>query len=191
VTHIVALDTETTSLRHDRRAWEIALIIRKPGVPDEETSWFIRRADLDLGNADPQSLKYGRFFQRHPEADGSRHAGNGHEHEPVGEYEALAEIEHLTAGAHILGCVPNFDTELIAARMRAHGLCPSWHHHLIDVEPLMVGALHARGEKVELPWKSDDLAARLGVDPAGEGRHTALGDAAWSLRIWHAVTGER
>ena len=33
------------------------------------------------------------------------------------------------------------DTEVLANRMRAHGICPSWHYHLIDVEALAIGYL--------------------------------------------------
>jgi hypothetical protein len=42
---------------------------------------------------------------------------------------------------------------------------------------------------VPLPWKSDDLSAQLGVTVSEEDRHTALGDARWSLAIFDAVMG--
>ena len=67
MTRIVFLDTETTSLRWDRRAWEVGLIVRDPGRDDQEHHWFIDIRDLDLGNADLMSLKIGRFYERHPE----------------------------------------------------------------------------------------------------------------------------
>lgn len=65
---LVFVDTETTSLRPDRRAWDIALIVRRPGEPDREYQWFVDDLALDLGNADPFALKIGRFYERHPAA---------------------------------------------------------------------------------------------------------------------------
>ena len=172
-------DTETTSLRPDRRAWEIAVITRDTAGNDAEHRWFVNRDDLDLGNADVMSLKIGRYYDRHPqeaglplESTGDLAGGNF----PPGEYDVLLEVERLTRGAHIVGAVPNFDTEVLGARMRAHGICPSWHYHLCDVEALAVGWLHRHAAILENrhhsieeatalralaspPWKSDDLSA--------------------------------
>src|SRR5258708_5973142 len=66
-TVIAFLDTETTSLRPDRRAWEIAVIARDEAVRDKEHTWFIDADHLDLGNADLMSLKIGGFHDRHPQ----------------------------------------------------------------------------------------------------------------------------
>lgn len=207
------IDTETTSLRPDRRAWEIGLITRIPatvypdGQPSEDTRdveyrWLIDAADLDLGNADLNSLKVGRFHDRHPQA------GAPGRTEPMPEADVLAEVERLTRGAHLVGAVVSFDAEVLAARMRAHGICPSGHYHLIDVEALAVGCLSAlhrvhtwppgirddRGmdrlpELIGPPWKSDDLAAALGVTISEQDRHTALGDARFARDIYDAVMG--
>jgi DNA polymerase III epsilon subunit-like protein len=188
---LVFIDTETTSLRHDRRAWEIGLIVRGVGHPlDAEHHWFIDPADLDLGNADVMSLKIGKFYDRHPHGKG---AVGGFDSEAA----ALKRVESLTRGAHLVGAVPNFDADVLSARMRANGICPSWHYHLIDVEALMVGYLAAKGqwpgpgvnELDALPWKSDDLAAAVGVLIREGDRHTALGDARWARDIYDAVTG--
>jgi DNA polymerase III epsilon subunit-like protein len=200
MTSICFLDTETTSLRHDRRAWEIGLIVRRAGREDREFQWFIDAEDLDLGNADPKSLKIGRFYERYPWMIGTANRMSG-------EAEVLAQVEKLTREAHIVGAVPNFDTEVLANRMRAHGICPSWHYHLIDIEALAVGFMHGLNrhghssascvegccfsddELPGLPWKSDDLSAALGVKINDEDRHTAVGDAKWARAIYDAVTG--
>lgn len=181
------IDTETTSLRPDRKAWEVGLVLREPGRDDAEHRWLIRAADLDLGNADPAALRVGRFYDRHPEYGGPD--------DPVwAEAVALREIERLTRGAHLVGAVVSFDADVLGTRMRASGICPSWHYHLIDVEPLVVGYLSAyerRGRlltaKIGLPWKSDDLSKGLGVRVSDDDRHTALGDARWAMRLWDAV----
>lgn len=194
---LVFIDTETTSLRADRRAWEIGLIIRRPGHPDHAQSWFISAADLDLGGADLMSLKVGRFHDRHPE-----YVRNPalEPRRPFGEEETLQKVEELTRGAHLVGAVVSFDAEVLAERMRWHGICPSWHYHLIDIEAMAVGYLHRErardgsgremdGSLTALPWNSNDLSRAVGVDPDGFDRHTALGDAKWARAIYDAITG--
>lgn len=195
MTKICFIDTETTSLRPDRRAWEIGIIAREPGKPDVEHHWLIDGHDLDLGNADPFSLSVGRFYERHPDYRLDR--------EPdlicPDEWEALKDVEAVTRGAHLVGAVVSFDAEVLAARMREHGICPSWHYHLIDVEALAVGYLSRKAlaigatdelsrELLAPPWKSDDLSRALGVAVSDEDRHTALGDARWARAIYDAVT---
>lgn len=187
---IVVIDTETTSLRPDRRAWEVALIVREPGKDDAERSWFIHVDDLDLGNADVMSLKIGRFYERHPQFNGT---DDGWAH-VAEEPEVLADVEALTRGAVLVGAVPSFDADVLGQRMRANGICPSWHYHLQDVETLVLGWLHGQrfaGEPVTIPdWplKSDVLSMCAGVNPEDFDRHTALGDCKWALAQFDAVT---
>lgn len=219
MTRLCFVDTETTSLRHDRRAWEIAVIVREPwtvkhpGGPDTiddhdtEHTWFIDTDFLDLGNADPASLRIGRFYDRHPQARVARFGekyGDEAVHATHDEIDALWQVEALTRGAHIVGAVPSFDAEVLSARMRDNGICPSWHYHLIDVEPLAAGWLHRHAATLENrvatfgeatavrdiarpPWKSDDLSAALGVTVSEEDRHTALGDARWARDLYDKV----
>lgn len=196
---ICFIDTETTSLRPDRRAWEIAVIRREDGATDERV-WYVTTDDLDLGNADLISLKIGRFYERHPDLTDSYPDGV----QLGAESWVMSDIEEWTRGAHLVGAVPSFDADVLGRRMRAHGVLPSWHHHLIDVEAMAVGWLYgkygnaanggkpveAEGDAVDLPWRSDDLAAACGVAPVPEAeRHTALGDARWVARWWDAITG--
>lgn len=181
---LVFLDTETTSLRHDRRAWEIGLIVRRPAGDDEgvgeyaddENTFLIDSCDLDLGNADVMSLKIGKFYDRHPYATG----------DPTttiwSECRALTEIEDLTRGAVLVGAVPNFDTEVLGTRMRAHGICPSWHYHLVDVETLAAGAL-----RMPPRWDFDTLLAAYGLTYDEADRHTALGDTRMVRDLYDAV----
>lgn len=181
------IDTETTSLRPDRRAWEIAVIARKPDQPDAEYLWFVAAGDLDLGNADLAALRVGRFHERHPDYGGPDYSGEL----LASERAALEGVEEVTRGAHLVGAVVSFDAEVLAARMRARGIVPSWHYHVLDVEALAAGYLRGQGRPVPpLPWRSDELSRLAGVEPPGDDeRHTALGDARWAARIWAAVTG--
>ena len=176
---LVFIDTETTSLRHDRRAWDIALIVRTEDG-DAERQWFIDADDLDLGNADLKSLQIGRFHERHPDASaqyGKRISADGRSAVAVQmrgmpERDVLLAVERLTRGAHLVGAVPNFDAEVLAERMRFHGICPSWHYHLVDVETLAAGIL-----RQPPPWNFDGLLDTFGLRYAEVDRHTALGDA--------------
>lgn len=198
MTRICFLDTETTSLRHDRRAWEVGLIVRDPGREDAEHRWFVHAEDLDLGNADPASLRIGRFYDRHPD-----YAGNGGEARCPEQY-VLGKVEEMTRGAHLVAAVPSFDADVLGTRMRANGICPSWHYHLCCVENLAAGYLAAYATYLERnggteervanlraiaapPWNSDELSRAVGIEPDDDLRHTALGDTAWARDIYDAI----
>jgi hypothetical protein len=203
---VVFIDTETTSLRPDRRAWDVALIVREDGADDVELQWFIDPDDLDLGNADPFALRIGHFYERHPAVTDSNPWAGGVDPESF----VLRLVEAATRGAHLVGAVPNFDADVLGTRMRAHGILPSWHYHLIDVETLVVGWIngvgsravdeaHMRDEDPPLidrsraapPWDSEVLSRLVGVEPpAGAERHTALGDARWARDMYDAVMGK-
>jgi DNA polymerase III epsilon subunit-like protein len=181
---LIFIDTETTSLRHDRRVWEVGLIIRDPGKEDHEYQLFVDDTDLDLGNADPFSLKIGGFYERHPQY------AKLHNELTMPEAEMLSGLEYQTRDAHLIGALPSFDADVISTRMRAHNILPSWHYHLIDMEPMVVGYLHGRGKPVpDLPWSSNALYEAIGINPAKYERHTALGDARRERDAWEIVTG--
>jgi len=176
---IVFLDTETTSLRPDRRAWEVALIVRDDDGADVEHSWFVDVDDLDLGNADLMSLKIGRFHERHPQLRQGAVQGTIH---AVEEISLFDQVERITRGAILVGAVPNFDADVLGARMRAHGICPSWHYHLVDVETLAAGQL-----KMSPPWDFDTILGLYGLEYAEEDRHTALGDTRMVRDLYDAI----
>jgi DNA polymerase III epsilon subunit-like protein len=182
---LVFLDTETTSLRHDRRVWEVGLIARRDDGPDVEHAWFVDADDIDLGNADLMSLKIGRFHDRHPQARTDREFSFT-DVEP--EDDVMAGVEAITRGATIVGAVPWFDADVLGQRMRAMGICPSWHYHLVDVETLAAGAL-----RHQPPFDFDLLLKLFGLTYDEADRHTALGDARMVRDLYDAVLapGER
>jgi DNA polymerase III epsilon subunit-like protein len=187
---IAFVDCETTSLRPDRRAWEIAVILRRPGQPDHERSWLVSVEDLDLGNADPQSLRIGGFYDRHPELNPHARPAQsgifpGSNLQP--ESTVLRTVESLTRNAVIYGSNPAFDMDVLDRRMRAHGLLPSWHYRGECVATAAKWWLRGRGLPVPESEKSDDLSRAVGVDPAVFDRHTALGDCQWVQAMFDAI----
>jgi hypothetical protein len=185
----VWLDTETTSLDpRFRRPWEIAMIVRRPGERDSEPwQWFIHPADLDLPNANPDSLRIGGFWERHPNADFLADGGEPHSapHLP-GVYrlrEVLPVIARETSDrAVICGSNPAFDMVTLEVAMLEAGITPGWHYHGEDVPSVARGWLLGRG--LEAPRKSDDIARACGINPDDFDRHSALGDC----RLFRALS---
>jgi DNA polymerase III epsilon subunit-like protein len=210
VTRLAILDTETTGLEPDRHEiYEVGLIVREPEKPDQEHRWWL---PVELAKADPNALKVGRFFERHPDLYNLRlsrrwfpdrdtgvlvESGSALSPQPTSIPEAARALMRLTAGAHLVGAVPSFDAAFLSRLLRANGCCPAWHYHLVDVEALAAGYLAgfdvassspvAEGPKP--PWSSSALSKAVGVDPDEHDRHTALGDARWARAIYDKVLG--
>lgn len=194
---ICFVDTETDGVHPDRKVWEVAMI-RRDERPDRSVRFFV---EIDLSTADPFGLRVGGFYDRHPLG---RHIAGLPGPTVVSQYdqEALSVpgrpvlsqadaalcVAEWTHGAHLVGAVPNFDAEVLSKLLRDNGLTPSWHYHLIDVEALAVGYLAAKGERVDLPWSSDNTSRACGVEPPSD-RHTAMGDTDWARRLYDAITG--
>jgi hypothetical protein len=182
------IDTETTSLRRPyrpagRRIWEIGMIRREPDGSEQAVASLL--VDVDLRDADPFALKVGRFHERHPHGMDFRPSG---ERPPDVKYQdegqAALTVQAWTHGVHLIGAVPNFEDLGLEDMLYRHGLTPGWHYHLVDVEALAAGKLG-----LAPPWDSEELSAKVGVDPGQFDRHTALGDACWARAIYDAVLG--
>lgn len=191
MTRIAFVDTETTGLSLEDDIWEFAAIIREPDGSEHQHHMFIEHDTQRCSTLPPQFLA--DHQRRFPISGDTRwHPGVWSRQDAA---EEIADL--LGKGTHIVGAVPNFDTERIAILLRRFGFAPGWHHHLIDVEALAVGYLHGiPGERPpfpheRLPWASDTLSRAVGVDPDDFDRHTALGDAQWARAIYDAVTGPR
>lgn len=194
---LVFLDTETTGLSLDDDIWEFAAIRREEDGSESELHLFIAHDPAKCERL-PESFRKDHIA-RFPDSVcmGSLRGGS------VQPSEAAAHIVRLFADRpHVVGAVPNFDTERLALLLRRYGFEPGWHYHLIDVENLAVGflageihaeqiyGLNPRRSVPGLPWDSDELSRRVGIDPPGEGeRHTAMGDARWAMRLYDAITG--
>lgn len=187
------LDCETSSLADDRRAWEIAAILRPAGgtrLDDVEFSSFVDIDDLDLPQfGDPVSLNIGRFWVRHPQAAlvpltgtlaDAAFDGRVPPPAPVfSEREVLEQVAELTADRAVVhGSNPAFDIMTLAPRMSVYGIKPGWHYHPEDVPSTARGWLLGRGYR-NVPRKSDLISVVCGINPAHYGRHSALGDCRW------------
>lgn len=178
------VDCETTGLDPDRhQVWEVGLVLADSDELDnvDEHVWHL---PVHLRRADPMALRISGFRQRHGVRD-----------EVINLDVFAPQLAQLTDGAHLVGAVPSFDEERLRRILRAHGECPTWHYHLIDIEAMAVGWLHARGENrppvdLSLPWESNELSRACGIEPPSDDeRHTALGDARWAYRWYRALVG--
>jgi DNA polymerase III epsilon subunit-like protein len=180
MTDVVFLDTETTGLSPDDQIWEFAAIRRFDSGIESELHLFIAH-DETRAQFLPTSF-FKDYKARFPASSWEDYWAS-----PI----AAARIQDFTLDAHIVGAVPNFDTERLAKLLRTHKLEPKWHYHLLDVENLVVGYLAGRGELKAPPWRSDDLSRAIGVDPAQFERHTAMGDAKWVRAQYDVVMGNQ
>jgi len=190
---LVFLDTETTGLSLDDDIWEFAAIRREADGSQTEHHLFVEHETTKCARL-PESFR-ADHRRRFPISHGPDWDKNVHSRRGLAD----AVVGLTSDRPHIVGAVPNFDTERLAILLRRYALEPAWHYHLIDVENLAVGWIHgkygtkdeAEARAVALPWDSDDLSRACGVEPPGEGeRHTALGDARWAMRLYDAITAK-
>jgi DNA polymerase III alpha subunit (gram-positive type) len=172
---LVFMDTETTGLSLTDDIWEFAGIRREEDGTEKTLHLFIRHNMFKC--------------KRLPDSFKADHLARYVHMDAVLPRTAAAQIrEFMGDKAHIVGAVPNFDTERIALLLSDFDMRPDWHYHLIDVENLAVGFLARAGTKVSLPWDSDELSTKLGIEPPNDARHTAMGDAQWAMAIYDRVT---
>lgn len=179
---LIFLDVETTGLDPDDEVWEFAAIRREPDGSETTLHLFVehdpnRAARLPERFLTDYHARWPGWHARTRRADAAVQIADFLGRRPGGERP------------HLIGAVVSFDAGHIERLLRAHITMtrPPWHHHVMCVETLAVGWLAARGTKVVLPWESDDLSRLCGVEPPGDDRHTAAGDADWAMRWFDAL----
>jgi hypothetical protein len=173
---LIFLDTETTSLdRRTRRIWDLAYIRRFPDH-DSETQAFV---EVSLKHADPNSLKIGGYYKRHPTPYGDSRRNVG---PLLSEGRAARLVASEFRDALLVGAVPSFDEETLADLLFRHGLQSTWHYHFVDVETLAAGRWG-----LQPPWDFDAVLARAGLKYDEAERHTALGDARMVRDLYDAI----
>ena len=178
---IVFMDTETVGFDLGPDViWEFAGVRRHPDPdrPDEVLHLFIEH-DLAKAASLPDLFRTDHDTRYDPAVASTREDA---------AHTIHAFLEGRGAGKpHIVGAVPNFDTERLRMLMEPFGLTPPHHYHLIDVENLVVGYLAGKGIYSDLPWDSDELSRVMGVDVPVGGRHTAMGDVRWAMALYERV----
>jgi len=186
---LVFMDTETTGLSLADDIWEFAGIRREEDGSQTDLHLFIAHDGARCA-ALPQSFR-------------DDHMARWDSIKAVTPRDAAERIAKFMGGrAHIVGAVPNFDTERLALLLGRWEQKPDWHYHLIDVENLAVGWIQGIGQqavndgvidsidgRLAPPWNSDDLSRACGIDPPTDARHTAMGDALWAMAIYDRVMG--
>lgn len=189
---IAIIDTETTSLRPDRLAWEVAYAISVDGAKPTLHQHFIA---VPTDGADEVALRIGRYYERHPRPFGD--ATNSRTPQTARSEAAVAAVlARDLHGAILAGSNPSFDDYTLRAMLARHGFAPTWNYRSIDVITLAAGWLMAAepepakpDERLRLPWKSDEISAMLGIEPDEEKRHTAAGDVDWAMRVFMRIGG--
>ena len=178
------VDVESTGLSPHRghALWELAVIVRRPGVgQDDEYLWQIRP---DLDAADPEALEMNGFHSRFRVPDGCDAVrvmdDGGLWKLPL--HEALFDIQVVLHDAYLVGAVPSFDAAMLSSLLVSHDRRVPWRHRLVCVENLAAAVL---GEPV--PQGLRHAATALGVEVDEAGRHTAMGDARLAMAVYDAV----
>lgn len=179
-TKLIFVDTETTGLDPDvHDIWELAWGLWN----EEQGKWSVvsEKIPVDLSQADPHALRIGGFYER-----GGVNCNVPHyTHQ---EQDVLSVFVNDAYNKHIVGAVPSFDEERLRKLVRKNGHAPTWHYHLIDIEPMAIGYLYGLGmERPSLPWNSNDLSRMIGVNPDDYDRHTAAGDVHWAIAMFEAI----
>lgn len=170
---LCSIDIETSGLDSEvHEILEVGVILREEDGRETSHEFWLA-ATLD--HADPKALEVNDYYAR---LDERRRAGLEFD-----SPEKVAEaIGALTYHAVWLGANPSFDLRFVQPLLRKYGVPSKWHYTPVDVKALMAGALG-----LQPPWTTDDLALRIGVDPADYKRHGALVDCRYVLDCYDAV----
>jgi DNA polymerase III epsilon subunit-like protein len=174
---VAFVDVESTGRDPDvHEIWEIGLIARDHTAGTAEFRWLIEPSRLR--SAEPDALRIGRYYQRTADVQWSDPA------------RVAYELARLIDGAVVVGSNPGFDKDFLRPFLADFGQAYTAHYRPLCVTTVAYGYLCGRGEADGLRWplSSDEVSSRVGVDPAGFDRHTALGDCHWAAAVWDTVT---
>lgn len=163
----VFIDSETTGRGPDRRPWEIAVLYEDSVFSSGQVYVVL---DVDLSQAEPEALAMNGIHDRHPIFTGQQ-PSNDLSVSYLSEADVSMTLHRVLQGVEWVGAQPQFDTECVAAMLRRHGLEPSWHYRLRDIESMTEGFLRRSVGGLQ------DCARALGVPVDQTTVHSALGDA--------------
>lgn len=197
---IVSLDLETTGLDVERHeVWEVGIVpldVSKPTLHYQLTCEC-------LGDADPEALRIGRFYERYtypplvfsgqnafhyahdmanPSVIGEDDDQQALEYTIEHAYSAARTISEALDGATLLGAAVHFDERFLGAWLRQHGFTPSWSHRVLDLGSFCAGAWGS-----VKPLSTKAISDRI----PNEAVHTALGDAQWNMDVYRSIVGSQ
>lgn len=185
---LIFVDTETTHQQATiARPWEIAMIRRDP---DGTTSTIhLMVAGVDLTNAQPEALAVGRFEERYSMSSTAVWVDEASAADVLERFCAPSPV--TGAPVHLIGSNPSYDQTVLERLMHRQDRQIPWHYRSIDLWTLTLGAAALAGsDPVRLRDRSYELSEFCGAErPTAAERHTALGDAQWTLRWWDALMG--
>ena len=125
--------------------------------------------------ASPQALEINGYHRRRAE----RAAHGLTEASPAVAVQQLVEI---TSGVPLVGMNPGFDVRFLTPLLARFGRRSEWHYSPLDCKSFIAGAL-----RIPPPWRSEELARAIGIDPAAYGRHGALDDCRYTRDCYDRV----
>lgn len=168
---LIFFDTETTGTDPQwHSAWELAALRREPDGSVSEFYAQLRLSEDQIRRADPKALEVGGFHERYRAADAR---------DPD---EVIAEFCEFAAGAVLAALNVSFDIAFLRPALTRAGVAPSWHYSPLELKSFAAGALG-----LAPPWRSDEIAPALGIDPSNYARHSALADCWYSAAIYDAA----
>lgn len=193
---IAVVDTETTGTLEQHELWELGVVLvdTEDTAADPRPLWLQSKPER-LQDADPRALEVGRYYERtggllRDEPSRQRHGIASPSLSP----EALAAVvANALAGVRFASCNVTFDTRFVAKWLRRWGQAASWHYSPIDVKSLCYGArpetLGAKTDELLATFRVDVGQCLAWFDLAGDGRHSALGDAYLAVALLYEAMG--
>jgi hypothetical protein len=172
---LVFCDTETNGTADQHELFEIALVRREVAVETTHVFWIDLSPEA-LVLADPKALEINRYFDRLAQ----RQALGLVSDDPAMVAQSVGEI---FAGDPMIGLNPGFDARFLSRFLAHHGRpTQPWHYTPVCVKSMIAGKLG-----IAPPWRSDDLARALGVEPDAGVRHGALYDTRLTAALYDRV----
>lgn len=165
---LVSVDLETSGLDSSKHeVIEVGLVFEK----DQQVETVEFSLPFDIRRADPRALEINGWGKRvFPDN--------------MDRARAVGYLQIVLNDAHILGKNPCFDAGFLTELFRQYGARPVWHHRLVDVGSVAMGAYRQR----EVP--NTERVEELTGMPL-EGRHGALNDAKWVWDTFHLMTADQ